>query len=192
LNLIDIGQDAILSCNPTQKELRMKEIQDIIINRRSIRKYKTNAVSQHQIEKLLQAAMYAPSANNLQPWHFVVVTERSTLNQIMDIHPYAKMLKNAPLAILVCADQQIEKTEGYWVQDCSAAIQNIMLSAYGMGLASVWLGVYPRQERMLSIKKLFSLPEHIHPLSIVAVGHADEQKELPERYLAERIHLNQW
>jgi nitroreductase len=170
----------------------MKVIQDIIINRRSIRKYKTDAVSQEQIELLLQAAMFAPSANNLQPWHFVVVTDRNILDQITEIHPYAKMLKNAPLAILVCADQKIEKTEGYWVQDCSAAIQNIMLSACGLNLASVWLGVYPRQERMLSIKKLFNLPEHIQPLSLIAIGHPDEQKELPQRYLKERIHTNQW
>jgi nitroreductase len=170
----------------------MKDIQNIIIHRRSIRKYKTDAISNEQIDKLLQAAMYAPSANNLQPWHFVVVTDRSIIDKITEIHPYAKMLKNAPLAILVCADQQIEKTEGYWVQDCSAAIQNILLAAHGMELGSVWLGVYPRTERILSVKNLFKLPENIYPLSIIAIGYPDEQKELPERFLKERIHINQW
>jgi len=170
----------------------MKTLQDIIISRRSIRKYTSIPVSQEQIEKLLQAAMYAPSANNLQPWHFVVVTERSLLNKIIQAHPYANMLKEAPLAIVVCADENIDKTEGYWVQDCSAATLNILLAAHAMELGSVWLGVYPRKERILAISTIFNLPENIHPLSIIAIGHPDEQKVIPSRYLKERIHVNKW
>ncbi len=165
---------------------------DVIIKRRSIRKYTTLSVQDDDIEKILQAAMYAPSARNSQPWHFIVVTDRQILNKIMQLHPYAGMLKEAPLAIVVCADENIEKTEGYWVQDCSAATQNIMLAAHTMNLGSVWLGVYPREERIQAIKALFNLPQNIHPLSIIAIGHADEQKEIPLRFLKERIHNNHW
>ncbi|MFZ4400645.1 MAG: nitroreductase family protein [Bacteroidales bacterium] len=170
----------------------MNNFQELIVNRRSIRKYKTEAVSQEQIDKLLQAAMYAPSARNEQPWHFIVVTDRNMLNKIMQSHPYANMLKDAPLAVVVCADDTIEKTEGYWVQDCSAATQNILLAAKAMDLGSVWLGVYPREERILAISNLFNLPDNIHPLSIIAIGYPDEQKPVPLRYLEERIHNNQW
>jgi len=170
----------------------MKSLQEVIISRRSVRKYTSVPVTPLQIDNLMHAAMYAPSANNLQPWHFIVVTDREMLNKIMESHPYANMLKDAPLAIVVCADENIEKTEGYWVQDCSAATQNILLAAHAMELGSVWLGVYPRKERMLAIRTIFELPESIHPLSIIAIGLTDEQKTLPERYLKERIHINQW
>lgn len=170
----------------------MTNFQEIITTRRSIRKYLKQAVNQEQINKLLEAAMFAPSARNEQPWHFIAVTDRLMLDKIMQSHPYAAMLKDAPLAIVVLADVNIEKTEGYWVQDCSAATQNILLSAHAMGLGSVWLGVYPREERILAIRKLFNLPENIQPFSIIAVGYADEQKAQPERFNKERIHYNNW
>ncbi len=170
----------------------MINLQKIITTRRSIRKYSKQAVDKEQIDKLLEAAMYAPSARNEQPWHFIAVTDRMMLDKIMQSHPYAAMLKDAPLAIVVLADENIEKTPGYWVQDCSAATQNILLSAHAMGLGSVWLGVYPREERVLSIKQLFQLPEHIQPLSIIAIGYPDEQKAKPERFNIERVHYNNW
>lgn len=170
----------------------MENFQEIIITRRSIRKYTKQAVNQDQIEQLLQAAMYAPSARNEQPWHFIAVTDREMLDKIMQSHPYAAMLKDAPLAIVVCADENIEKTEGYWIQDCAAATQNILLSAHAMGLGSVWLGVFPRKERVAAIKQLFHLPDNIKPLSIIAIGYPDEIKTHPERFIKERIHLNNW
>ncbi len=170
----------------------MTNFQEIITTRRSIRKYLKQAVNQEQIDILLEAAMFAPSARNEQPWHFIAVTDREMLNKIMQSHPYAAMLKDASLAIVVLADINIEKTEGYWVQDCSAATQNILLSAHAMGLGSVWLGVYPRDERMLAVKTLFNLPENIQPLSIIAIGYTNEQKAQPERFIKERIHYNNW
>lgn len=170
----------------------MTNFQEIITTRRSIRKYLKQAVNQEQIDILLEAAMFAPSARNEQPWHFIAVTDREMLNKIMQSHPYAAMLKDASLAIVVLADINIEKTEGYWVQDCSAATQNILLSAHAMGLGSVWLGVYPREERMLAVKTLFNLPENIQPLSIIAIGYTNEQKAQPERFNKERIHYNNW
>ncbi len=168
------------------------DIQNIILTRRTIRKYKTDAVSEQQIENMLKAAMYAPSANNKQPWSFIVVDDRTMLNKIMGVHPYSKMLKEAPLAIVVCSDELIEPMTSYWIQDCSAAIQNILLSAHGMGLATAWLGVNPREDRMRNVSELFELPSHIQPLAIIAVGYADEIKEMPERFIKSRIHYNKW
>ncbi|MFZ4741685.1 MAG: nitroreductase family protein [Bacteroidales bacterium] len=165
---------------------------EVILTRRSIRKYISKPITNDQVENLLKAAMYAPSARNEQPWHYIVINDRYILDKIIEAHPYANMLKEAALAIIVCADENIEKTEGYWVQDCSAATQNILLAAHAMGLGSVWLGVYPRKERILAIKTLFKLPENIKPLSIIAIGHPDEQKAMPKRYLKDRIHTNQW
>jgi nitroreductase len=158
-----------------------------VYNRRSIRKYKTIPVEREKVDEILKAAMYAPSANNQQAWCFYVITERDKLNKLSEIHPYAKMLQQAPLAILVCADLSIAKSPDYWVQDCSAATQNILLSAYALGLGSVWLGVHPRETRVNAMKEYFNLPENIHPLSLIAIGYADEQKEMPERFNLDRI-----
>lgn len=163
-----------------------------ILTRRSIRKYRPLPVSEDTVRILLQAAMYAPSARNEQPWHFIVAEDRNLLNLIRDSHPYAAMLSEAPLAIIICGDLTLEKSPGYWPVDCAAATQNILLAAHGSGLGSVWLGVYPRTERQEAISKIFKLPDHIQPFAIVAVGHADETKERPERFLPERIHNNAW
>ena len=163
-----------------------------ILTRRSIRKYTDKNITKEQVDTLLKAAMYAPSARNQQPWHFVVVTERDVLNQITQVHPYAKMLAEAQLAILVCGDETLELSQGYWVVDCSAATQNILLAAHGMGLGAVWLGLHPREERKQAIRDLFKLPEKIQPLSLISIGYPDEKKEMPERFKPERIHYNKW
>ncbi|GAB4302495.1 MAG: nitroreductase family protein [Marinilabiliales bacterium] len=163
-----------------------------IFERRSIRKYKSTPVEEEKINMLLKAGMYAPSARNQQPWHFIVIDDRKILNDLATIHPYAKMLLEAPLAILVCSDDTLEETKGYQAVDCSAATQNILLAAHDLGLGSVWLGVYPREQRMNDIKNLFALPKHIHPISLIAIGYPDETKEVPDRFHPERIHINKW
>ena len=163
-----------------------------ILTRRSIRKYTDKNITKEQVDTLLKAAMYAPSARNQQPWHFVVVTERGILNQITQVHPYAKMLVEAQLAVLVCGDETLELSQGYWVIDCSAATENILLAAHGIGLGAVWLGLHPREERKQAIRDLFKLPENIQPLSLISIGYPDEVKETPERFKPERIHYNKW
>jgi nitroreductase len=102
------------------------------------------------------------------------------------------MLKEAALAILVCGDEKLELSKGYWPVDCAAATQNILLAAHALELGAVWLGVYPRRERQDGIRKIFNLPDHIHPFSVVSVGYPDEQKAVPERYNEERVHWNKW
>jgi len=130
------------------------EILEAIKTRRSIRKFtdkkvskediNTLKVSKEDINTLLEAAMQAPSAGNQQPWEFIVIDDRKILDVIPDFHPYSKMLKESPIAILVCGKIDATKYCGYWVQDCSAATQNILLAAHGVGLGAVWLGIYPK------------------------------------------------
>lgn len=168
------------------------DIFDTIITRRSIRKFIDKPVSPEYIEKLLKAAMYAPTANNYLPFQFIVITERAILNEIPNIHPYSKMLYQAPLAILVCGDDEFEKNIGYHVQNCSAATQNLLLAAHALGLAGCWIGIYPREVRMDGMKKLLQLPENVTPISLTAIGYSDETVETPDRFIKSRIHYNGW
>ncbi|MCX7694449.1 MAG: nitroreductase family protein [Caloramator sp.] len=165
---------------------------DEIFKRRSIRKYQSKPVEKEKIDELLHAAMAAPSAGNEQPWHYIVIDDRNILNNIANTHPHAAMLREAPVAILVCADLTKEKYEGFWVQDLSASTQNILLEAVSLGLGTVWIGVYPNETRVNEIVKMFGLPSNIIPFSIVAVGYPDEYKDEADRYDANRVHYNKW
>ncbi|MBU1999421.1 MAG: nitroreductase family protein [Candidatus Omnitrophota bacterium] len=165
---------------------------DVILRRRSIRKYAKADVAEQDIRLILQAAMSAPSAGNQQPWHFIVTRERKTLDAVTDVHPHSSMIKEAPLAIFVCADLNAEKHKGYWVQDCSACTQNILLAVESLGLGAVWLGVYPREDRVKGIKKLLNLPEHIMPFSVIPIGHSAEKPDNIDRFDQKRIHQNSW
>lgn len=165
---------------------------EAIMSRRSIRKYTSQPVTEQDTKELLTAAMNAPSARNDQPWHFIVINDREVLDEITKFHPYAPMLKEAPLAILVCGDLSIDPTEGYNVVNCSAATQNILLAAHAKGLGAVWLGIYPRQERIAGIKKLFALPDNILPVSLVSIGWPAETKPKEIRYKQDRVRWNKW
>ncbi len=165
---------------------------EAIITRRSIRHYIRRDVDKSLIDLLLKSAMYAPSARNEQPWHFIVIDQQELFERIMKVHPYAKMLSEAGVAILVCGDEKLELSKGYWPVDCSAATQNILLAAHSLGLGAVWLGVYPRRERMDGITEIFSLPAHIHPFSLVSIGYPAEEKKVPERLNEERVRWNRW
>ncbi|MCL5036418.1 MAG: nitroreductase family protein [Chloroflexi bacterium] len=165
---------------------------EAIMNRRSIRKYTGEKVSEDMVRDLLKAAMAAPSAGNEQPWQFIVITDRRLLDEIPKYHQYSKMIAEVNVAILVCGDLSLEKHKGFWVQDCSASTQNILLAARDMGLGTVWLGIYPVEERMKGIGKLFGLPEHVVPLSLIPIGFPDEEKHPSDRFDESRIHYNKW
>ena len=148
---------------------------EIIKNRRSIRKYRQDKpVAKDQLNQLLEAAMLAPSACNSRPWEFIAVTKRETLDEIARIHPYAKMCETATAAIIVVAIPQEGRPEGYYPQDCGAATQNILLEAVAMGLGTCWCGVYPRAERIASLRELLAIPEPKIPFNVIAVGVPDE------------------
>jgi nitroreductase len=165
---------------------------DPILSRRSVRRYTTQGVEEKDIKKLLEAGMAAPSAGNERPWHFVVVRERHLMQGIMEVHPYAQMLKQSPVAVLVCGDQTLEKYPGFWVQDCSAAVENMLIMAVQLNLGAVWLGIYPIEERVRGLRQLLGLPENAIPFALVAIGHPDEDKRPLDRYDEKRVHWDGW
>ena len=165
---------------------------DAIFTRRSIRKYTDRAVADDLVNELLRAAMAAPSAGNEQAWQFIVIRDRSILDAIPKFHPYSAMLKYASVAILVCGDLSREKFKDCWVQDCSAATQNILLAATAKGLGAVWTAIHPMEDRVAGMRNLLGLPEHIIPLSLIPVGFPAEQPGRADRFDASRVHKDRW
>jgi len=165
---------------------------DPILTRRSVRRFTAQDVEEKDVRKLLEAGMCAPSAGNERPWHFVVIKDRATLEGVMEFHPYAKMLKECAGAILVCGDPALEKYPGFWVQDCSAATENILIMAVQLNLGAVWLGMYPIEERVRGLRKLIGVPEDIVPFSLIPFGHPAEERKLIDRYDPERAHREKW
>ncbi len=165
---------------------------EAILTRRSIRSYTSDAVSDNVLKELLKAAMAAPSAGNEQPWHFMVIKDRNTLNQIPTVHPYAKMIKKAPVAILVCGDPDLAVHGEMWIQDCSAATENILIAVQSKGLGAVWLGVYPREERVSGLRRLLQIPNRIIPFALIPIGYPAEEKPPSNRYAEDRIHHDIW
>jgi len=165
---------------------------DVIRCRRSVRKYTGEAVSRDVLEELLRAGMQAPSARNLQPWEFILVTDRETLERVPEFHPYSSMVPCAGAAILVCGDTSRQDNPGYIAQDCAAVTQNILLEAVAQGLGAVWLGVCPKLERINGMRLLFKLPDHVLPVSLVSIGVPAENPGPEDRFQSSRIHLNSW
>jgi nitroreductase len=165
---------------------------EALMTRRSVRAYTDEPVSDEQVLKILAAGMQAPSANNHQPWHFVVVREREHLDGLAAVLPFGKMLVQAPLGVVVCADAGLEQRSGYWVQDCAAATQNILLACHALGLGAVWIGVYPREERVVALCDLLGLPAAVTPLCTIAIGWPAEQPAPVDRFRQDRIHEEQW
>jgi len=165
---------------------------EAIMSRRSIRKYTGEAVEPADIETILRAAMAAPSAGNQEPWRFVVLTERERLNAAATATPYGAMLREAPLALVVCADTRSLKHDTMWQQDCSAAVQNALIAINALGLGAVWLGFWPKMERVTPLKDVLDLPEGIEPLAVLAIGHPAETKPAADRYDADKVRFERW
>lgn len=165
---------------------------ETLLGRRSIRKYGPEAVSDADLERILLAAMAAPSAGNQQPWRFIVLRERRAREDVAAQSPHARMLPDAPAAIVVCGDLAAEKHPGYWIQDCAAAAQNILLAAHALGLGAVWLGYYPREERWRGAQRVLGLPEQVIPLCVIPIGHPAERKEPAGRFDPAKIHTDRW
>lgn len=165
---------------------------EAIHGRRSIRKYQDQPVPEDLLWRLLAAAMSAPSACNAQPWQFVVISDPAILAEIPRINPHARMAQGAPVAILVCGDLDLEVSAGYWVVDCAAAVQNLLLAAHALGLGAVWTGVYPREDRIKGLSRLLALPQNVVPHSLIVLGYPAEQPASEDRYRAERVHRERW
>lgn len=169
------------------------ETLEAILTRRSVREYTTQPVPDKILTQLLESAMQAPSAGNQKPWHFIILTDRQTMDALVKALPYGQPLAKAPLGIVVCADLAEERYPGYWVQDCSNATENILLAAHALGLGAVWLGVYPVEDRVINVKKFLDLPETVIPMSIISLGYPSAEQERPQkRYDALRVHSNHW
>lgn len=169
-------------------------VYDAIMTRSSVRSYTSQPVEQEKVEKLLRAGMAAPTAGNRQPWEFVVVTERAILDKLPDIIPGSHMTAKAQLAIIVLGTPAKALLPEYWVQDCSAATENILLAAHGMGLGTVWCGAYPNNDadRVGQMSKLFSLPEGTYALNVIVVGYPDGEPTVKDKWDAEKVHYNKY
>jgi nitroreductase len=177
----------------TVKKLITMELYEGLITRRSIRKYTGGTIPDEEIKMIIKAGMYAPSANNKRPWHFIIVDNRTQIGRIMKVHPYSAMLSGASHAIVVCGDETLQSGQMYYPLDCSAATQNILLAAHSMGYGAVWLGVHPRAERIKEIGEIFGLPAHIVPVSIISIGVPEKiPQNIPDRFEPEKIRVNHW
>ncbi len=153
------------------------ELYEAITTRRSVRSFQPGEVTDATIEKLLRAAMLAPSAANQQPWKFIVVRDRAKLDGITSFHPYCKMITQVSVAIIVCGDPSGKKWPDLMPQDLSAAVQNLLLAARDEGLGAVWTGVYPLEDRMSGCRQLFNIPDHVFPFAIIPIGYPKDPKE---------------
>lgn len=167
------------------------ELFEALYTRRSIRKYQDRPVDQSAIDKLLGAAMMAPSAGDARPWHYVVVRDEEVANAVSAL-PHAEMAKSAPLAILVCADPSVEKFPGCWMLDCSAAAENMLLAAHALGLGAVWVAVWPFEDFVKGARSHFGLPDTIEPLALIVAGYPAESVASEDRFDAARVHEGKW
>ncbi|MCR4603139.1 MAG: nitroreductase family protein [Prevotella sp.] len=182
-------------CDGEQKECCQQAAITNIMTRVSVRKFKQQAVESEKVEAMLRAAMAAPTAANKQPWHFIVVSDKQKLNELAGEGGRGNMLRNAPLAIVVCGDMNKAfegKAQEYWIQDTSAATENLLLAAHALGLGAVWTGQWPMDDRYQHTQKVLGMPEHIRPLCTVIIGYPDEQPAPKDKWKPENISYNQF
>ncbi len=164
-----------------------------ILKRRSIRKYQERKISEEDLATILRCAQAAPTAVNSREWEFIVVTEKELLKKVAECNGNAaRMLPDAAAAIIVCGNLQkaYKNAPEYWIIDCAAAVQNILLSATELGIGSVWLGTYPQENKVNNIKALFNMPEHIVPHSVIALGYPDEVPTRQTTFEEDKVHYN--
>lgn len=166
-----------------------------IMTRTSIRQYTDREVSAGAVDSLLRAAMAAPTAGNKQPWKFLVLDDRAVLDSVAAMAPAWAPVGRAPLAIIVCGDKELGfpgEANDFWIQDCSAATENLLLAAHSMGLGAVWCGAYPAMERVAALNRFFHFPPTIVPLNVVAIGYPAETPEPKQKFKQENVKYNKW
>ncbi len=177
----------------TMKNDSIKNALEVIHSRKSVRHFTGEVVGSAELETIVRAGMAAPSARNLQPWAFVVVTGRSLLDSLGEALPYAKMLNKAGAAIVVCGDMNKAATNtktDYWVQDCSAATQNILLAVEALGLGAVWTAAFPYDERINPVRRVLNLPDNLIPLNVIPIGHPTGEDQPKDKWKPENLHWN--
>jgi nitroreductase len=165
-----------------------------IFGRRSVRVYAPGDVREDTIQVLLEAAMAAPSAVAKDPWRFVVIRQRQTLQRIAEVLPNGAMLASAAASIIVCGDLEAahDRQLSYLLQDCSAAIENLLLAAHVLGLGACWLGIHPREPRLKAISRILGLPASVIPVSGISLGWPGEEKEPRTRFNPAYVHYESW
>jgi nitroreductase len=177
-----------------EKEGTMSDAFSAIHNRKSVRSFTGQSVNKDALDNIIRAGMAAPTAVNRQPWAFVVVTDRKTLDTLAAGLPYAKMLDKAGAAIIVCAipEKAHDKRMEFAVIDSTCASENILLAAEALGLGAVWTAAYPYQDRMDVARKALKIPEDIIPLNVIPVGHPTGTDKPKDKYKPENIHWGKW
>jgi nitroreductase len=166
---------------------------DALLTEMKIGRYLDQAVCPELVRKLLMAAMAASSAGDQRPWHFVVVENQARRKQMAEIlQPFAHMLSQAPVALVVCGDPTLQKHVGFWVQDCATAMQNILIESRALCLGAVWLRIYPVEGRVQKFRKLLDLPPHVIPFAVTPIGYPAEKSEPKCRYHESRVHFDCW
>jgi nitroreductase len=168
------------------------EALEAMLTRRSVREYSDRPVTDEAVYQLLRAAMAAPSAGNEQPWSFIVVRDREQLAATAAAERYGGMIAHAQVAIVVCADMTLVEHEGFWIQDCSAATQNLLVAAHALGLGAVWVGTYPREERVEALRRVFGLPEKLVPFSVVPIGYPAVRPVPVDRFDSARVYTDRY
>jgi nitroreductase len=175
----------------SQEKAKIPDALTVIHNRKSVRKYLDKPVTKEQLEILLRAGMASPTAGDNRPWAFVVVTRRATLDSLSFSSPYTKHLAQAKAAIIVCGNTKKSKSE-VWIQDTSAASENILLAAEAIGLGAVWCGIWLNPEPTRYVKRILSLPEEIQPLNIISIGWPTGEEKPKDKWNPSNIHWEKW
>ena len=197
---IMVFKDTFLEMKTTENNtIEPQNVEEIalgnIMTRKSVRKYLDKPIEEDKIEKILCAGMAAPSAGNKQPWSIVVVNDKAALARLGEKLPYAKMTSGADIALVVCGDlsKGFEGKESeYWIQDCAAMSENILLAAHALGLGAVWTGVYPMQERMNIVSEELGLPENVIPLNVIPMGYPDGETPIKDKWNPSNVKYNKW
>ena len=193
---------AAAACAPKQQEAEASAL-DVIFSRKSVRTYTDQPVSEEQVETLLRAAMAAPTGMNIQPWRFVVVRDQAVKDALAG--PRGGMIAQAPVVIVVCGETTMmrkpwgqpdaeaeEVANGNWVQDCSAATENLLLAAEALGLGAVWTAAYPYEDRLKPVCEALGLPANVAPLCVVPVGYPGGDDQPKDKWKPENIHYDKW
>ena len=192
---------ALMACNKQAENMQNEQVNkqeaalETIMTRVSVRQFTGEKISDEQIDILLRAAMAAPSAINKQPWAFVVVTDEALIAKLGEALPYSRCSNKPACAFIPCGDlsKAIEgEMAAFWINDVSAATENLLLAAHAMGLGAVWTGLHPDMNRAAMVQQMLGLPEHIIPLCVVPVGVPAEQPEVKDKYKQENIHFKKW
>lgn len=202
LYLLVILTSTFLSCTnmkDSKKELSKAQLRaatlQVIHSRKSVRHFTDRPVSEADLETLVRAGMAAPTGKNLQPWSFFIVTDRDILDALAAELPTAKMVTDAPAAIVICGDLKLADTttyKNYWVMDCSAASENILLAAEAMGLGACWTASFPYEDRMETVRNNLNLPGHLIPLNVIPVGYPEGMESPKNKWMPSKIYRNRY